>query len=219
MVGNTTQQTVSGRAIRARQSGGMTILKPRFRTFEEAQLDLAKMMISRIQQYYPPEKIRRIIGMFEAMSPMGMQGQPIFSDPITGMPMPEDVILQTLKDMTNIQFDIALAMRPFSDTERQAQFEQALQVSQIIAQTGRPLGPNTLQALVDLVEMPSRLAEGLKRDAMMPPMMAGNEQGAIQNALDQNRAGRAGGSEGSTQGGASSGEGQGGQSGGQGETG
>lgn len=219
MVGNTTQQTVSGRAIRARQSGGMTILKPRFRTFEEAQLDLAKMMISRIQQYYPPEKIRRIIGMFETMSPMGMQGQPIFSDPITGMPMPEDVILQTLKDMTNIQFDIALAMRPFSDTERQAQFEQALQVSQIIAQTGRPLGPNTLQALVDLVEMPSRLAEGLKRDAMMPPMMAGNEQGAIQNALDQNRAGRAGGSEGSTQGGASSGEGQGGQSGGQGETG
>lgn len=196
MVGATTQQTVSGRAIRARQSGGTTILKPRFRTFEEAQLDLAKLIVSRIQQFYPPEKIRRIIGMFESTNPMmGPQGQPIFQDPITGVPMPEDMILQQLKDMTNLQFDIALAVRPLSDTERQAQFEQALQVAGIITQTGRPLGPGSIQALVDLADMPTRLAEGLKRDAMMPPTMpptTGGPAGAIKNAQDQNKAGQKG---------------------------
>ena len=193
MVGATTQATVSGRAIKARQSGGTTILKPRFRTFEDAQLDLTKMLVSRIQQFYPPEKIRRILGMFESMNPlMGPQGTPLFQDPVTGMPMPEDVILTELKNMTNIQFDISLALRPLSDSERQAQFEQALSVAGIITQTGRPLGPGSIQALVDLADMPTRLAEGLKRDAMMPPIMpptGGGPSGAIKNAQDQNKAG------------------------------
>ena len=196
MVGATTQATVSGRAIKARQSGGTTILKPRFRTFEDAQLDLTKMLVSRIQQFYPPEKIRRIIGMFESINPlMGPAGTPLFQDPVTGMPMPEDMILQELKNMTNIQFDISLALRPFSDSERQAQFEQALQVAGIITQTGRPLGPGSIQALVDLADMPTRLAEGLKRDAMMPPVMPPGQNpasGAIKNAQDENKAGKKG---------------------------
>ena len=97
--------------------------------------------------------------------------------------------------MTNIQFDISLALRPFSDSERQAQFEQALQVAGIITQTGRPLGPGSIQALVDLADMPTRLAEGLKRDAMMPPVMPLGQNpasGAIKNAQDENKAGKKG---------------------------
>ena len=170
MVGQTTQQTVSGRAIKARQSGGMAGLKPRFRTFEEAQLDLARMIFSRIQQYYPPEKIRRIIGVTELSTPLGPGGAPIFTDPLTGMPVPEETILAYLKQVTNIEFDIAFATQPFTETEREAQYQQALQVASLVTSSGRPLGPATFNALIEMADMPSKLATALKIDSMQPPV-------------------------------------------------
>lgn len=170
MVGQTTQQTVSGRAIKARQSGGAIGLKPRFRTFEESQLDLARMLFSRIQQYYPPEKIRRIIGVSEMSMPMGPGGTPMFCDPITGMPMPEDGVLQWLQKMGEIEFDIVFGLQNQSETERQAQWEQTLQVAQLVAQSGRPIGPATFMAMIDASDMPSKMANALKMDAMAPPV-------------------------------------------------
>lgn len=170
MVGQTTQQTVSGRAIKARQAGGMAGLKPRFRTYEEAQLDLARMIFSRIQQYYPPEKIRRIIGVTELSTPLGPGGAPLFHDPLTGMPVPEDVVLQYLQKVTNIEFDIAFATQPFTPTERDAQYQQALQMASLVTSSGRPLGPATFNALIDMADMPSKLATALKIDSMQPPM-------------------------------------------------
>src|SRR3990167_8762208 len=105
LVGQTTQATVSGRAIRARHEGGATILKPRFRNFEEAQLDLARMLLSRVQQYYPVEKIRRIIGVTELSTPLGGNGQPLFSNPVNGQEMPDDDIINMLKAMKSTKFD------------------------------------------------------------------------------------------------------------------
>lgn len=165
LVGQTTQTTVSGRAIRARQEGGATILKPRFRNFEEAQLDLARMLLSRIQQYYPVEKIRRIVGVTELSTPLGPTGQPIFSDPQTGEPIPDEAVVSILSTLKNTQFDLVLSLAPATATERQAQFEEAVQLAGLITSSGRPLQANTMKAMVDLAEMPTRLAEGLKRDS------------------------------------------------------
>lgn len=165
LVGQTTQTTVSGRAIRARQEGGATILKPRFRSFEEAQLDLARMLLGRIQQFYPVEKLKRIIGVAELNTPLGTGGQPLFTDPQSGQPMPDEAIMGLLSTMRNTKFDLVLSLSPSTATERQAQFEEAVQLAGLITSSGRPLGPNTMQAMIDLAEMPSRLAEGLKRDS------------------------------------------------------
>ena len=165
MVGQTTQSTVSGRAIRARQEGGSTILKPRFRNFEESQLDLGRMVLSRVQQYYPVEKIRRIIGITELSTPLGGTGQPIFSDPVTGQPIPDDAVVSILSTMKNTRFDLALSLEPSTATERQAQFEQGMQLAGLLTASGKPLGTQTMQAMIDLSQMPTRLAEGLKRDA------------------------------------------------------
>ena len=170
MIGQTTQQTVSGRAIKARQAGGATALKARLRTYEEAQLDLARMMFSRIQQFYPAEKIRRIIGVTELSTPLGPGGVPLFTDPLTGMPVPEEMVLQYLNKVTNIEFDIAFSTHPYTDTEREAQFQTALQIASLVTGSGRPLGPATFNALIDMSDMPSKLATALKIDSMAPPI-------------------------------------------------
>ena len=200
LVGQTTQATVSGRAIRARQEGGATILKPRFRNFEEAQLDLARMLLSRVQQYYPVEKIRRIIGVTELSTPLGGNGQPLFSNPVTGQEIPDDDIINMLKAMKSTKFDLVLRLSPGTSSERQAQFEQGVQLAGLITSSGRPLGPNTMQAMIDLAEMPTRLAEGLKRDSEQEVNPALNEPGSqndqVQRMIENVRGGRAGGSEG-----------------------
>lgn len=200
LVGQTTQATVSGRAIRARQEGGSTILKPRFKNYEDAQLDLAKMLLNRIQQFYPVEKIKRIIGVAELNKPLGPTGQPLFNDPRTGKPMSEDDIVRTLKIMKNTAYDLTLKLSPATATERQAQFEQAMQLAGLVTSTGKPLGPNTMAAMIDLADMPTRLAEGLKRDAEAPVnpevVQPGGQNAAIQGIIGQLRGGRAGGSEG-----------------------
>ena len=169
MVGSTTQKTVSGRAIRARQEGGNTILKPRLFNFEEAQLDVTYLLLSRIQQYYPVAKIKRIIGLAELASPMGPMGQSIFSDPVTGQTMNEQQVIELLTTLSNLSFDLAIKLEPADPTQRQAEFEKAFQLAGLLMQTGRPIGPMTMQALVDMSDMPSRFAEGLRRDMMMPP--------------------------------------------------
>ena len=200
MVGQTTQATVSGRAIRARQQGGSTILKPRFRNFEESQLDLAEMHMSRIQQYYPVEKIRRIIGVAELSAPMGPGGTPMFANPQNGQPMPDDQIMSMLTTMKNTKFDLALNLTPSTATERQAQFEQAMQMAGLITSSGKPLGAQTMQAMIDLADMPTRLAEGLKRDAEQPVnpgiVQPGGQNEQMQRMIENVRGGRAGGDEG-----------------------
>ena len=180
MVGQTTQQTVSGRAIKARQSGGATALRPRLRNYEEANLDLARMMFSRIQQHYTPEKIRRIIGVAEMSTPMGPAGGSIFSDPLTGMPVPEEVIFSYLQKLKNIEFDLVFSTQPLSDTEREAQYQQALQMVELIQQSGRPIGPATFNAMIEMSDMPSKLATALKIDTMMPPQMPPGQTGPPQ---------------------------------------
>lgn len=224
MTGSNNAQTVSGRAIRARQAGGTTIMKPRLRRYEESQLDVAKMLISRIQQFYPPEKLRRIIGVFESMIPLGPQLQPIFMDPITGQPMQEDQIIQSLRDMQNIQFDLSIQVAPYSESDRQVMYEKALQLVGVIAQAGGFIGPGTLKGIVDLADMPTRLAEGMKRDLMLmgmvPPGQGGQPglAGKVENTINQTKGGKAGGSAESAGGSPTSGEGMGGTSGGQGVT-
>jgi len=198
LVGQTTQATVSGRAIRARQEGGATILKPRFRNFEEARLDLARMLLSRVQQYYPVEKIRRIIGVTELSTPLGGNGQPLFSNPISGQPIPDDDVINMLKAMKSTKFDLVLRLSPGTASERQAQFEQGVQLAGLITSSGRPLGPNTMQAMIDLAEMPTRLAEGLKRDSEQPVTPGITEPGGqnkqVQGMIGNLKSGSASGS-------------------------
>ena len=189
MVGSTTQKTVSGRAIKARQEGGAVILKPRLFNFDEAKLDCSKILLSRIQQYYTPGKLKRIIGMWQLANPMMPGTNPTFADPITGQPMPDEAIFQMLTNLKNISFDLSLKKADIDPTVRQDAFERAVQLVTLYANTGRPVGPNTLMALTDLSDMPTRLEQAFKMDAMMPPQMPPQQDSSVVNAQSAKRGG------------------------------
>lgn len=200
MVGSTTQKTVSGRAIKARQEGGNMLLQPRLFSFEEAQLDLTHMLLSRIQQYYPPQKIKRIIGLNQLAQGMGLN---VFSNPEDGMPLPDEEIIAMLVAMSGMMFDLSLKQAPSDPTTRQMDFERAVQLTQLVGSTGRPIGPATMAALIDMADMPTRLAKGLEFDMMMPPTTQPNPTGGtdVTNQMKQARGGHAEGGGGSDSGG------------------
>jgi hypothetical protein len=151
---------------------------------------MARMLFSRIQQYYSPEKIRRIIGVEELNGPMGPGGSPLFLDPITGQPAPEDQILAYLGTISEIEFDLAFSTTPFTATERQEKYQTALQLAQLVAQSGRPIGPATFNALINMADMPSQLSNAMKMDAMAPPVTPPDPQGqakTIQSTNNQSK--------------------------------
>ena len=205
MSGTNTQVTVSGRAIQSRQAGGATILKPRIRNFEEALLDVEVLLLSRIQQYYPPEKMRRIIGRAEVNTPLGANGQSIFRDPVSGQAIPEDMILTALADMKNLKFDLVMRLVPSTATERQMEFQLGVELAGLITSSGRPLGPQTMAEMVEMSDAPAKLVAALKADMEQPPSQDPNQQGgqnaALQGFLANIRGGKAGGQHGSVVGG------------------
>jgi len=155
---------------------------------------MARLLLGRIQQYFPLEKIRRIIGVAEAQTPLGNNGDPLFNG------MSDDQIIAELTRLQNSEFDLVLQTAPATPTERQSQFEQAVQVAGMVASTGRPLGPATFNAMIEMSDMPVKLSLALKQDAQQPPdpMMAGEGGPNKQlNAMISNiRGGKAGASEG-----------------------
>ena len=191
MLGEGEQKTVSGRAIKARQQGGSVILRPRLFNFDEAQLDCAYLLLSRIQQYYTPAKMKRIIGLHE----LAQQGQPgmvsTFTNPEDGSPMTDDQIFELLTILSTTRFDLALRQAPADATERQASYERAVQLVTMMLQSGRPIGPATFAALVEMSDMPSRLEKGLKVDMMQPPVLpeSGKAGGNVMNSIQQAKGG------------------------------
>ena len=197
LLGNTTQQTVSGRAINARQQGGLTILKPRLKNYDESDLDLAKMVLSRVQQFYPPEKLKRIIGVAELNKPLGENGRRLFTHPVTGAPLSEDLIFERLERFSHTPYDLVLDVSDGTGTERQAKFEQGVQVMGLVTSTGRPVGPRTIEALADLTDLPVNLTAAIKEDLQQEAnpevTAAGGQNSQIQGAISNIRGGRAGG--------------------------
>lgn len=69
MTGATTQKTVSGRAIEARQRGGMTAQEQIFESFRNDMGAAAAFLVKAIQQYCSPTKARRILGQMIQRNP------------------------------------------------------------------------------------------------------------------------------------------------------
>lgn len=190
MVGSTTQKTVSGRAIQARQEGGQMILKPRLFNFDEAMLDVTEMLLSRIQQYYPPAKLKRIIGLAELSTGPQAGMFSVFSDPLTGQPLNDEQIFEMLVNMKNLNFDLSIKQAPADPTVRQERFERGVQMIELLMRTGRVPGNATLTAMTEMADMPTRLENAMKIDAMMPPQAPMQQGGnTVSNSINQAKGG------------------------------
>lgn len=187
LLGQTTQKTVSGVAIARRQQGGSTILQPRLVNWNDTELDNAYMMLAFIQQYFPPEKIHRIIGISERKAAMGPMQQ--FQD------MPEDQIIELLLKFKNVKYDLVAETAPSSPTDRQAQFEVGVEMAGLVTSTGHLLGPATLSGLIGLADLPSELANAFLQDiqTMVDPALLQGANQQVNKTISNIRGGRSGG--------------------------
>lgn len=192
MLGFTSTSTVSGEAIDARQRGGFTMQLGRITNYQEFEKEVAEQTLYQIQESMPVDKMRRMLGVWEARAQSQIMGVSVFLDPITGEPVSESQLLSLLSSVKNTQFDLTLKPTPTDQSTRDRQYMKALQAAQLVTQTGRPIGPTTFEQLLHLSDLPEMLIASLRADAIAAAQAAQAEaQGAaIGDAIKSEQARR-----------------------------
>jgi hypothetical protein len=139
MMGQTTQKTVSGRAIQSRQAGGLVGVGTLFANWQESKTLIGQLWLRRIQQYYSPEKMDRIIGKEQrTLEKLGLLG------PQT---IPDEQMYELFKQVSQIDMDVVVGFQDSSPTARQAVSGQLMQLKAIGA-------PIPLQLIIETMDPP-----------------------------------------------------------------
>ena len=134
LVGQTTQKTVSGRAIGARQAGGLVGVNSLFVNWQSSKRLVGELLIRRIQQYYSVSKMHRILGQTQKIAQeMGLFG------PQSRLKSDDEVLAQ-LKQAKQLDFDVVVDFQEASATARSAMFTEMLQLMSV----GMPIPPPIL---------------------------------------------------------------------------
>jgi len=189
MLGLTSANTVSGSAITARQRGGITMQFGRVQNYIDFDQEVAQHMLWLIQRSMPVDKMRRILGVWEAKTQNQILGQSAFLHPVTGEPAQEHEITGLLSTMKDTKFDLVMKPMPVDQTIREKQMMTALQMAQLITQTGRAIGPTTFKEMAQLSDLPERLVASLEADAQAEQQMAQAQQQAeaLQGTMNQRK--------------------------------
>lgn len=172
MLGQTTQKTVSGRAIQSRQAGGLVGVGSLLMNWMQTKRQVGHLLLKRIQQFYSVEKMMRVVGDNQRMAQeMGLLGAII---------TPDEVLFEQLKTMKNTDFDVKIDFQESSATARQAVFNQMMQ----LVATGFPVPPELVLETTD-VPFKEEIKGALAKQGMQPPneaiakvIGAGQGQGA-----------------------------------------
>ena len=156
LMGQTTQKTVSGRAIQSRQAGGLVGVGSLLMNWQETKRLVGTLLLKRIQQFYSVEKMLRIAGEQQRFAKaMGMLGQSV---------LPDQVLFEQLKRVKNTEFDVVVGFSESSATARQATFNQMIQ----LAAMGVPI-PGELIVESSDVAYKEEILAALKQSGMQPP--------------------------------------------------
>lgn len=158
LMGQTTQKTVSGRAIQARQAGGLVGVGYLMMQWLECRRYKAELKIRQIQQYYSVEKMMRILGQEDRVElDMGLMGEQMVVNP-------PEVTYAKLKALQDVSFDMAVDFQDSSPTARAAVSAQLIQMMAI----GVPVPP---EILVDASDVPKKevIKAMLKKQGMGQP--------------------------------------------------
>lgn len=156
MVGATTQKTVSGRAIGARQAGGIVGLATIFQNWQRTKEYTGTLLAKRVQQFHSPEKMDRIIGQeFRVQQLLGL--------PLQQM-IPPQLMYEKYKAIKDLDFDVVVGFQDASATAREANLNRMLQFMAI----GIPVPP---QLLVEMSDVPYKeeILAALKQQGMQQP--------------------------------------------------
>ena len=149
----------SGKAIQTLQQSGATILAPLFDSLVRSQKILGETMISLIQQYYTPEKIIDILGI-SGISKIGLS---------------KDTVYEFIERAMEAKYDVVVDVTPLMGSDRERQFQQALDLIGILAKVGIPPPPPLLELLIQVSDWPGKdaLLQQMNQEPMQPQMEGG----------------------------------------------
>lgn len=125
MVGTSTQRTVSGRAILARQRGGLVTQEPILDSFKLDKESAIKFFVSCIQQYVSTWKAQRILGSIVARQPKGPEAQMLAM-------MDQMQLQDMLNNALLTRYDVVVdpANKPWEPTAKMANFDSLKELAQ-----------------------------------------------------------------------------------------
>ena len=139
MLGQTTQKTVSGRAIQSRQSGGAVGVGTVFANWLETEKLIGQLWCRHIQKYYSPEKMSRIIGQEQRqLESIGLAAP---------SQIPDEQMYDMYKQVQQLDMDIVVDFQEASATARQAVSQQLMQLKAAGA-------PVPMQLVVEAMDPP-----------------------------------------------------------------
>lgn len=141
----------SGRAIELKQKQAITHLSPLFDALRRAKKKIAYMLWGKtgksgvIPQFYTADKVYRIEGV-NGQQFVRVNQQVVQQDPIAG------VVVQTLNDLSQGEFDIVVSDVEASTTQRQAQMWSLVEA---VSKLGIP-GDIVFDVILDLSDLPNK---------------------------------------------------------------
>jgi len=151
LLGTGTQKTISGKAIEARQRGGMTGNEDFFDNQLLGDKILGYQLISNIQQTYTQSRIIRILGAQSVRNPDDMGAKTFLS-----MQADQNKLFQVVDRCLKAEYDYVVDRSPQSVTVRMAQFETLLKAAKDFPGAIPPA------VLVDMSDFPENAKAAIK---------------------------------------------------------
>lgn len=166
MLGNSSQKTVSGRAIEARQRSGLTVQEPLMESFVQDKEPSVLFAISLIQQFMPIGQAARILGTVAQRTPDSPMAE------IYGQAQDQVGQLEALiRKAFSTKYDVIIGTKPFEASVNQGVAENIMALTEKLG----PVVPPELiiDALRDAGALPEEAAQkilaNIKRQMQPPP--------------------------------------------------
>lgn len=126
MVGAGTQRTVSGRAIEARQRGGLTVQDSLLETHDHAKQDATRFMLRLIQQYVTPAQALRVLGSIVVRQPMGPEAQAMQA--VAAQGGGEQELAAVLQGALDARYDVAMTDQPWEPSAKRERYNAIVDI-------------------------------------------------------------------------------------------
>lgn len=134
LLGTSTQRTVSGRAIKARQQSGLVVQEPLLESFVQDKEPAARFAVDLIKQFMSPSKALRILGSIAVRQQQGPEAQML-----QGMAFAE--VQDLLSGAFSQDFDVVIGMKPWEPSAKQQQWSI---FSELVQQFGPWIPPDVI---------------------------------------------------------------------------
>ena len=179
--GQGSQRFISGRAVQARQFGGQIQVTRFFDQLRMTRKLLGEILVSVIPRMYSERKIREIVDQEMARSPEGSMASLVSSAQgtdaqaaLTG----EDPVMTLIARARSNRYDIVVEDAPASPTQRQAAFQEMVQIASLFPGLIDPDMIIEHASVKNKDELLARIQE--KMNAGFVPQQGGRTAGAME---------------------------------------